>query len=156
MIVSDWLMSTLKATQWKMHIFFQNHAFVFFPIFCISFPCHSWLLLLLLLSVKFCCDAPILLFLLTQRNLYVFPGEVLLWCPHPPSSRTLPVILIEPWLALIKTIILYLSPRYLSQCWIRDTTANLGQNYNLTNAQCMRRGSLWKRVFHNHYESITT
>ena len=55
--------------------------------------------------------------------------EVVLWSP-PPSSRTLPVILIEPWLALIKTIILYLSPRY--RCWIRDTTANLGRNYNLT------------------------
>ena len=48
----------------------------------------------------------------------------------PPSSRTLPVILIEPWLALIKTIILYLSPRYRS--WIRDTTADLFQNCNLT------------------------
>ena len=123
-----------KSNTMKNAHFFSKSCFCLLPdlLHFISVP----LLLLLLLSVKFCCDAPILLFLLTQRNHYVFPGEVLLWCPHPPSSRTLPVILIEPWLALIKTIILYLSPRYLSQCWIRDTTANLGQNYNLTNAQC--------------------
>ena len=72
-------------------------------------------------------------------------GEVvLLWCPHPPSSRTLPVILIEPWLALIKTIILYLSPRY--RCWIRDTTANLGQNYNLTTLSVQGGAKKWLKT----------
>ena len=79
------------------------------PVICVrSFSIFvPWLFLDLLSEERLCCDlSPI------------------------PSSRTLPVILIEPWLALIKTIILYLSPRY--RCWIRDTTANHGRNYNLT------------------------
>ena len=105
-------------------------------LFCLHFAICPWFalspfLFLLLYEFSPSCNLWTFFFYLCTLALsrsFVW-REVVLWSP-PPSSRTLPVILIEPWLALIKTIILYLSPRY--RCWIRDTTANLAQNYNLT------------------------
>ena len=131
-IVSYRLISALKATQWKMHSFLWIIPLSSSWSLCFFFSLGDVLLWCPRPPyICFLCVFNTLFLLLDQlQNLYVSVGEVLLWCPHPPSSRTLPVILIEPWLALIKTIILYLSPRY--RCWIRDTTANLAQNYNLT------------------------